>query len=417
MRFPRTKYLCSVIALTGLGVGLYHAKIEIVSPANGFVDGDANNILIKSPMVGNVSKVFVSAGTVVEPNTPLIAFDNQDIIFRTKSLTDNKASLEHSVRVDKSEICYLTYLMSVLEKEDKNLLSKGLVECGIESQNDPLALGIAKSFEWKVGDYFEYKTSIEKLIAAKNVEEKILDKSFRILESKIARLEKHNATKLQVDDTLRELNSLSQRKNEYQSEGTRLSIDISNKKNVIYTEISNRLVTTTEKVVKSEDDLSVTNYELELSRLKIARSTIHSPISGVVLNVEENVGEDYWLEESEKVMILKKSDSNIVVNARFDTKYRSNIAIGMKVRIQPSLASSRAVAEGKIVHISEDSFKDDTREGEKRYYKVKITPDSKDLALDEGTEVRVYGVGWTVSLWDYLKSVFIKNRAKFEPYN
>ncbi|CAH7354033.1 conserved hypothetical protein [Vibrio chagasii] len=407
----------SILSLGGIGVALHFAEIEITSPANGFIDGDENNILIKSPMVGNVSEIFVSSGTQVDVGTPLIAFDNQDLIFRTKSLTDNKAALEKSIGDDDAEICLLSNLLSVLEHEDRALLKGAFTECGISREENPLAYGIAKSFEWKVVDYFEYKDSIDILIQSKAVEEAILDKSFSILEDKIVRLEQHNATRLQIDDTLRELNSLSQRKSEYQSEGTRMYIDVSNKKNIIYTEISTRLITTTENIVESRSDLSLTNYELQLSNLKIDRSTIHSPIDGVVLNLEENVGVDYWLDESESVMILKKNDADIIVNARFDTKYRSNIAIGMKVRVQPSLASSRNIFEGSIVHISEDSFEDETRDGDKRYYKVKIVPDSSELTLDEGTEVRVFAVGWTVSLLDYMKSVFFKNSVKFEPYN
>lgn len=157
-------------------------------------------------------------------------------------------------------------------------------------------------------------------------------------------------------------------------------------------------------------------YELGLNKVKINSSTIVSPINGVVLSLADNVGEDYFLEQSEEIMLLKKEDDEKLVIARFDTKFRGNLVNGMKVNIRPSLASFSSSMEGVITHISEDSFEDKNKNDGSRYYEVKIKLNNSDNNLEEGTEVSVYAIGAYVSLFEYISSVILKTKPTYEIY-
>nr|WP_284694917.1 HlyD family secretion protein [Photobacterium galatheae] len=203
--------------------------------------------------------------------------------------------------------------------------------------------------------------------------------------------------------------------NENESGITKLQIDVSSKKSAIFNELSDRLTRTTDKLYDIKDELALNANELALAKLKIDRSTIHSPINGVVLSLEENVGVDYFLEESEAIMLLQKDESDVVISAKFLAKYRGDISLGMNVNIQPSLASAKTTFKGTITRISEDSFEDDRKNDDSRYYKVTIIP-SENIPLSEGTEVNVFAVGGTVTVFDYIRSVLVKNKTIFEPY-
>lgn len=401
----------SIFALTGIAM----SEIELVSPAKGYMDGKNNTLQIKSHSTGNVSKIFVSTGDVVKEGDQLIAFDNHDVIFKSQSLNKNGSNLQNQLERTELDICATKLLMDTLEKENETLINQITRQC---SANDDIMqdfMGVIKSYQWKAKDYFTYKKDIEALVDAKKVEGDMIKDTIEISKSKIKRLEKHGAVALSVEDAKRELNGMMQAMNENQSSVTKLQIDVSTKKATIFNELSDRLMRTTDKLHDIKDELALNKNEQALAQLKIERSTIHSPIAGVVLALEENVGIDYFLEESEAIMLLQKDNSDVVISAKFLAKYRGDISIGMKVNIQPSLASGKTTYEGFITRISEDSFEDEQKKDDSRYYKVSITP-SENIPLSEGTEVNVYAVGGSVTVFDWIKSVLIKNKTIFEPY-
>lgn len=401
----------SIAVVTAIGF----MPIELVSPGRGFVDGKNNTLQIKSHSTGNVNNVFVSSGSHVKKGDALISFDNHDIIYKSQSLKKNGENLLMRHERVSLDICSTKSLLDALEQEDIQKIDNILSDCkgSDEVKND--FKNVIKSYQWKAKDYFAYKNDVAALNKAKKEEIQMVEDSIKIARSKIRRLEKHGATALQIEDAKRELNSLYQGLNESQSEITKLQIDVNTKKSSIFNELSDRLTRTTDIFYEIEDEIALNANELELAKLKIERSTIKSPISGVVLSLEENVGDDYFLEESEAIMLLQKEESDVVISAKFHTKYRGDIMLGMKVKIQPSLASVRDTYTGVITRISEDSFEDERKNDDSRYYKVTITPDDK-ITLSEGTDVNVYAVGGTVSVFDYVRSVLVKNKTIFEPY-
>ncbi|MCM0149080.1 HlyD family efflux transporter periplasmic adaptor subunit [Photobacterium galatheae] len=391
------------------------SDIELVSPGRGFVDGKNNTLQIKSHSTGNVKEIFVSSGSEVKNGDPLIAFDNHDVIFKSQSLMKNGSNLQSQLERAELDICTTRRLMDILEKENEKLISH--VAAGCEASEDVKRdfVGVIKSYQWKAKDYFAYQEDVAALVEAKRGEAEMIRDSINITKSKIRRLEKHGATALQVEDAKRELNSMLQSLNENESGITKLQIDVSSKKSAIFNELSDRLTRTTDKLYDIKDELALNANELALAKLKIDRSTIHSPINGVVLSLEENVGVDYFLEESEAIMLLQKDESDVVISAKFLAKYRGDISLGMNVNIQPSLASAKTTFKGTITRISEDSFEDDRKNDDSRYYKVTIIP-SENIPLSEGTEVNVFAVGGTVTVFDYIRSVLVKNKTIFEPY-
>ena len=408
-----SKVFVPLTICTLIGIGL--SEIELVSPGRGFVDGKNNTLQIKSHSTGNVKEIYVSSGSEVKDGDPLIAFDNHDVIYKSQSLMKNGSNLQSQLERTELDICATRLLMDTLENEDEKLIESVIDGCEASDKGKHDFVGVIKSYQWKAKDYFAYKKDISALVTAKKEEAKMIRDSINITKSKIRRLEKHGATALQVEDAKRELNSMLQTLNENESGVTKLQIDVNSKKSAIFNELSERLVRMTDKLYDIHDEMALNSNELALAKLKIDRSTIHSPIDGVVLSLEENVGVDYFLEESEAIMLLQKNQSDVVISAKFLAKYRGDISLGMKVNIQPSLASAKTTFSGTITRISEDSFEDDRKNDDSRYYKVSITP-SENIPLSEGTEVNLFAVGGTVSVFDYIKSVLVKNKTIFEPY-
>ncbi|WP_210499598.1 HlyD family secretion protein [Vibrio crassostreae] len=407
----KKKLAYSLSALGGFLAALHFQEIEIVSPATGVIEGKNNTLQIKSPNFGNVSKVYVSTGDTVKKGDTLIAFDNQDLIYRLKSLENNKTHLSEKVLREGTEVCVYEHLLSVLDGSSPAVLEELYDACDAKQIN-----GVTKSYVWKVNDYFNYVDAIELLKKSSETELALIEKNIQIQKSKLKKLKKHNAVQLQIEDNERELNALSQSLNEAKSSNIRYDIDINNKKTGIYNEISERLIGVTENLQETVAEHDMNEYELGLNKVKMASSTIHSPVNGVVLSLADNVGDDYYLEESEEIMLLKKDDNQMLVNARFSTKFRGNISNGMKVNIKPSLASVKRTFEGVIVHISEDSFEDQNKNDGSRYYEVKVKIDADDHGLEEGTEVSVYAIGDYVSFLRYISSVILKNKPTYETY-
>lgn len=404
----------AVLSLTVV-VGIGFQKIELVSPAQGYIDGKNNTLQVKSHSTGNVSKIYVSSGSVVTKGDPLISFDNHDVIFKSLSLAKNSENLEMQLERAALDICVTRKLLDALDHEDDSLIAGVADQCEASQKAKDEFSSVVKSYQWKTRDFFAYKADIEGLIVDKKDEIEMIRDTVDITKSKIKRLRTHGAPALQIEDAKRELNGLLQGLNESQSEIAKFNIDVGTKKSANFNELADRLTRTTDTLYEVKDEIALNQNELALAQLKIDRSTIHSPVSGVVLSLEENVGEDYYLEDSEAIMLLQKKKSDVVVTAKFATKYRGDIALGMNVKIKPSLASVKTTFDGTITRISEDSFEDDNKNDDSRYYKITVTP-TEEVPLSEGTEVSVFAVGGEVSVFDYVRSVLVKNKTIFEPY-
>lgn len=402
-----------VLVLGGVTLALaaiFASKIEIVSPAQGVVDVTNSTLQIKSPSVGYVSDIYVSAGDQVRVGQELITYANQDLIYKSKSLSKNMTNLEQRNQRLKVEVCATTSLMRKLSR-DKSDFNSLFDECGIKDGE----IGSVDAFVWKASDFSSYKANVRRLVKEKKAEAVMIGDNIKLAEAKISRMKKHGAVKLQIESAEQELNNMRQSLSLNDSETLKLEMELSSKKTALFNEFSQKMMAATEQYQKVSDDIDVAKYELQLYDLKIKRSTIHSPIDGVVLSLEKNVGHDYYLGESEPIMLLKRLSKDVGVSAKFPTKYRSSINVGMKVNIMPTLAGNKESFPGVITHISEDSFEDEKTQNKTRYYKVKIKPDNK-LSFNEGTEVMVYALGDEVSVLDYVSSVLVKNKTVFEPY-
>ncbi|PSV00888.1 HlyD family secretion protein [Photobacterium kishitanii] len=408
MKLPTKVFALSGISLALTFIALSH--IEIVSPAQGVVDVTNSTLQIKSPSVGYVSNIYVDSGSSVKVGQPLIAFANQDLIYKTKSLKKSIANLVQKSNRLEIEICSTTKLMEDLS-HDKSEYVSVFKDCNIR----PNQISSVDAFVWKASDFNKYKLNVKELATEKKREADLIRENMLLAEAKISRMTKHDAVKLQVESAEQELNNMRQSLSLNDAEVLKLQMEVSSKKNSLFNEFSQKMMASTEQYQRAIDDADVARYELQLYELKIKRSTINSPIDGVVLSLEKNVGHDYYLGESEPIMILKRLSKNMGVTAKFATKYRSSINVGMRVSVMPTLAGNKETFSGAITHISEDSFEDEKTQKKTRYYKVKIKPD-REIAFSEGTEVMVYALGEEVSVLDYVSSVFITNKTVFEPY-
>ncbi|UKA04481.1 HlyD family secretion protein [Photobacterium damselae] len=388
-------------------------RVELVSIGTGVVDVNNSALQIKSPSTGYVSHLYVDAGSKVKEGDPLITFANQDLIFKEKSLNQTVKDLQERKRSLSVEVCATTGLMNLLANGMDSVLDV-YNQCKIEHGN----YSSVDAFVWKFKDFLKYSGNVDSLISAKKAQLMMIEKNINLSEKKISRMQRHGAISLQIESAEQELNTQRQSLSTNKTEIMKLDMERSSKKTALFNEFSAKMIQSSEMLEKTKNSYDASLYELQLYELKIKRSTINSPINGAVLSIEKNVGTDYYLGESEPIMILKKTSDNYEVSAKFNSKYRSSIHVGTKVRLQPSLLGVRDTFDGVITHISEDSF-DDNKSGVKRagqrYYKVKIKPSGK-MALSSGTEITAYAISDKITVLDYVLSVFEHNKPIFENF-
>ena len=402
---------CGVI-ITGLGI-VSQMNIELVSIGTGVIDVNNSALQIKAPSTGYVSKLYVEAGSKVSVGDPLISFANQDLIFKEKSLKQGVSDLTERRKSLSVDICATTNLMGYISS-DTHSFSDVYNACSVKKGQ----YSSVDAFVWKCDDFQKYSENVDNLVAAKKTQFKMIDKNIGISERKVERMKNHGAVKLQVESAEQELNTQMQTLTTNQTDVMKLNMERSSRKTALFNEFSQKMIQSTGMLEKTINTYDATVYELQLYDLKIAHSTIHSPVNGAVLSVEQNVGNGYYLGESEPIMILKKTSDDYDVATKFNSKYRSSIHVGTKVKLQPSLLGVRDTFKGVITHISEDSFSDDkggVKRAGTRYYKVNVKPDHQ-INVSSGTEVTAYAISDKISVSDYLLSVFEQNRPVFEDF-
>ena len=403
----------AAVAIVGALFAISSVHIELVSIGTGVVDVSNSALQIKSPSTGYVSRMYVDAGSKVKIGDPLITFANQDLIFKEKSLRQTVKDLAERKVGLSVDLCATTSLMKLLVSGD-NQFDGIYKQCGIKSGG----YSSVDSFVWKCQNFMKYSENVDSLIVAKNAQLLMIESNIALSEKKIARMKKHGAVSIQIESAEQESNTQKQSLSSNKTEIMKLDMERSSRKTALFNEYSAKMIQSSEMLEKTKNSYDASVYELQLYELKIKRSTINSPIDGAVLSVEKNIAADYFLGESEPIMILKKSSDDFEVSAKFNSKYRSSIHVGSKVRLQPSLLGVRDTFDGSITHISEDSF-DDNKSGAKRagqrYYKVDIKPNGR-MKLSSGTEITAYAISDKITVLDYVLSVFERNTPVFENY-
>jgi multidrug efflux pump subunit AcrA (membrane-fusion protein) len=169
---------------------------------------------------------------------------------------------------------------------------------------------------------------------------------------------------------------------------------------------SERILALEERLQTLDDEILDINGRIMYLERKQEITTLRSPVNGNILNRSENVSEGVYVEQGSVLMTLKKEGFSREVEARFDTKYRHFLSVGLPVKLKITAPGYLELFNGVVLDISADAITDEQDKNIK-YYRVTIQPDERfnQLSLDLGIDVEVYIVEDKVTPMTYILSV------------
>ncbi|EGK0793941.1 HlyD family efflux transporter periplasmic adaptor subunit, partial [Salmonella enterica] len=125
----------------------------------------------------------------------------------------------------------------------------------------------------------------------------------------------------------------------------------------------------------SENDLSILNAELKIINLQRSENIVHSPVEGVIYNVNKNamtIGG--VISPTEMLFEIKPVDKHVRAEVKINPKYRDQIFVGEKttISIESIVNSRRRPYPAIIENISPDIIESKDNTGLKEYYKVMV---------------------------------------------
>ncbi|EBA7900690.1 HlyD family efflux transporter periplasmic adaptor subunit, partial [Salmonella enterica subsp. houtenae] len=129
------------------------------------------------------------------------------------------------------------------------------------------------------------------------------------------------------------------------------------------------------KLQDSENDLSILNAELKIINLQRSENIVHSPVEGVIYNVNKNamtIGG--VISPTEMLFEIKPVDKHVRAEVKINPKYRDQIFVGEKttISIESIVNSRRRPYPAIIENISPDIIESKDNTGLKEYYKVMV---------------------------------------------
>ena len=334
---------------------------------------------------GVISEILIKEGERVKKGESLMKIDT----------TRYQASLEEN----KQQYLALLATKARLQAQYKQNPKKELVEIKFPQ----------KVFDDATADviYTEnqlFRNTIDELKSSLEVLESQFKQKYQELtelKSKRDRLEKTLAlTKEELETTKRLVKSGAKSKmdliaieKEYNSiegdlEATKLSIpriefSIQEAKDTILEKIRNYRVGISEELQETETEIKKFESILISEKDKLAKTVVSSPVNGTVKEIKINTIGGVVKSGMDLIDIIPDSDI-LLVEAKIDPKDIAFINPSQKavIKITAYDFSIYGGLDGKIVEISQDSFKDeDSKEG-KTYYKILIQTDKNYLEKD-----------------------------------
>lgn len=389
-----------LIILTIIVLFALFKEIEVVVTGKGQTIINESDVIIKSPISGFIESVYVSQGQTVSTNQPLLLLKNIEEDYQYKQLTDK---LEFKTRQREEairETCFLVDKDTFSLTDPVSFFSQSCTNITLK----PTAgvIYIKQFYE----DYLlelDYKNQVKDLNT-------LLKEEFETKKSSL--IKQRNALQRGRAETVR-FYDLEVSISDLNSEITRFNIGlkdldkrISDKKHYFEMRRSERILALEERLQNLDEEiLDIQGRKSYLERKKEV-SKIRSPIDGNILKRSENVSEGVYIEQGSILMTLKKAGFSREVEARFDTKYRHFLSVGMPVKLKITSPGYLEVFNGTILEISSDAISDET-EANVKYYRVIVKPDERfdKLSLDLGIDVEVYIIEDKVTPMIYILSV------------
>ena len=376
-----------LIALFFIGVIVWAAfsDIDELARGEGKIIPSEKIQTVQNLDGGVISEILIKEGERVKKGESLMKIDT----------TRYQASLEEN----KQQYLALLATKARLQAQYKQNPKKELVEIKFPQ----------KVFDDATADviYTEnqlFRNTIDELKSSLEVLESQFKQKYQELtelKSKRDRLEKTLAlTKEELETTKRLVKSGAKSKmdliaieKEYNSiegdlEATKLSIpriefSIQEAKDTILEKIRNYRVGISEELQETETEIKKFESILISEKDKLAKTVVSSPVNGTVKEIKINTIGGVVKSGMDLIDIIPDSDI-LLVEAKIDPKDIAFINPSQKavIKITAYDFSIYGGLDGKIVEISQDSFKDeDSKEG-KTYYKILIQTDKNYLEKD-----------------------------------
>nr|WP_182028026.1 HlyD family efflux transporter periplasmic adaptor subunit [Vibrio parahaemolyticus] len=400
----RNKIAIALAILILLFSMLSFFKIDVVTPGRGVVSGASNKIDIVSPSSGLIKDFNIKTGQEVFPGEVLFSYTNLDAFYKEKSLRSLLEFSNEKIKSLKQDKKILTLLL----KGDINTVKKIFNSERVEINNGELIsykfFKEYEALEFEKELYEKKKSNYLKEQIVLSSQKNILDeKSKLLMVSKAPAIEKLN-NQLEISRLSSQMNSGEMSFLSYQS-------DINNRNNTYTTQ----LIETLDKINNQLYEFSKTKLEkdgeIELLKNKLNANNVESPVHGVILNIEKNLTNNSYIETNQTVLTIKKEQGLRIIEAKFDAKYRPFLYIDGKARLVIDSPGFKKFLTGRISKISPDSFSDENKNDNYRYYKVDIIPEGQnDITSEyEGVQVNVFAISKKISIMSYLTALIGDN--------
>lgn len=379
------------------------AEIDVSSPGEGVISGISNRLEIVSPASGFINVFNIKTGDNVKKNQVLFSYTNIEAFHQEKTLT-------HLVEFANERID---------ELEENKILLNAILKGNITSEPEFLSQiktdkSKGLSAYKKLSEYLLLQMETSNLQAkyASQIKELTeLNNQITILKRKGALLIKAGAPEIEKlnnnADMSRTIALITT--GELSAQELIREIDLSTKKYT--TNLIGEVQNNEDQLNRLKKENLENRGQMELLRNKIRANSVLAPADGVVLSIEKDLEQGSYVEASNLVMVLKKHQESRVIEAKIAAKYRPFIAPKLPVKIVVNSPGFKRILHGTVTKISADSFTDNDRVSQERFYSVQITPEQNTIISSEndGLPVMVYISSKKISVFNYLTALLGDN--------
>lgn len=376
--------------------------IDVVSPGTGVITGAEDKVEILASDAGFINDFHLKTGDMIKVGDVLFSYTNLDSLYQERTVKE---------LIDFADLRLKTL------NDDQKLLSKILENVyDTEDTGSLYDENISKTqaaYRF-INDFLNIKNSernkmdrIEKLKEEKkNLEDRII-----LLRKKMALFISASSPEIEKINTEDEIKNIQTQITNNESAVLLLEGEIESDNNSFISAVLNQIQKNDEVITQLTRERLDNIGKHELLKHKIKTSSVVSPVDGIILSVEKNLESGSFIEHSQSVMTIKKSDTRKIIDAKFLARYRPFLYAGGSVKISINSPGFKKNIFGVIKKISPDSFDDENKHTSERYYKVEIEPKREESIPPEleGIPVNAYAISRKITLLDYITSTFNDN--------
>jgi epimerase transport system membrane fusion protein len=361
-----------IVVFVIFGGWMAFAPLATSAVAIGQVSADLDKKMVQHLEGGIVDKIFVKDGDKVKKGDKLLKLDEVQIkadlaIFRsqlqdalgvygrTKSLDENRSKIEFSSELTNDVV--KQNQINIFETQKKSL-------------KDEKALSENK--------IIQSKNQIDGLISLLNSKTQRLDSITEEVKEWEELLKQQLVDKIKVRDLKREQNQLIGDIANLNSEIAKTREQIEEIKLQQLLREKDFKKTNLDLLVQSKSQIEDLKSKIEATKDRLVRTDIVAPIDGTVVGLKIHT-EGAVIRPGDSILEVVPDNSKLLVIAKVQVTDIDKVKIGLMADIRFSAFNTKNahVIEGKVVHVSADSFSDE--QSKTNFYEAKIEVTKKGL--------------------------------------